>query len=376
MTSITKPLAAMQVAKLTKPGMHLVGGVHGLYLKIGANGSRSWVLRITFRGRRTDRGLGSASVIGLADAREKAKELSRAFAKGRDPKEQPAPSEAMTFKAAMNGTAGLKAAGWKGDKAKEHWTSSMERFALPVIGDPPVNEVEQSHLVRIFEPIWISLPPTASTLCAPHRNDSGLCDRKRPSAGRQSRTVPAALVPAAERAAAGDASRRAALVGSPGLDGRAVRMARRGGIGRALSDPQRLALRPAGMEPGCAMRRPTAGGSWGIMTGCSRAARSRIATGTVGWSPTGTLGLNSASRPDRRMIRFALVLALLATSASAQSYRTYETQSGSVTYGSDGSVTRSYRTQSWSTTTITNPDGSRTYCRSNEGAFGTSRRCR
>lgn len=76
------------------------------------------------------------------------------------------------------------------------------------------------------------------------------------------------------------------------------------------------------------------------------------------------------------MIRFALVLALLATSASAQSYRTYETQSGSVTYGSDGSVTRSYRTQSWSTTTITNPDGSRTYCRSNEGAFGTSRRCR
>ena len=38
------------------------------------------------------------------------------------------------------------------------------------------------------------------------------------------------------------------------------------------------------------------------------------------------------------MIRFALVLALLAAPASAQSYRTYETQSGSVTYGSDGSV--------------------------------------
>lgn len=166
MTSITKTLAAMQVAKLTKPGMHLVGGVHGLYLKIGANGSRSWVLRITFRGRRTDRGLGSASIIGLADAREKAKELSRAFAEGRDPKEKPAPSEAMTFKTAMNATAGLKAAGWKGDKAKERWTSSMERFALPVIGDLPVNEVEQSHLVRILEPIWISLHPTASTLRA------------------------------------------------------------------------------------------------------------------------------------------------------------------------------------------------------------------
>lgn len=166
MTSITKPLVAMQVAKMHKPGMHLVGGVHGLYLKIGANGARSWVLRVTFRGQRIDRGLGSAAVIGLADARVKAKELSRAFAEGRDPKEQPAPSEAMTFKAAMDATAGLKAAGWKGDKAKERWTSSMERFALPVIGDLHVNEIKQSHLVRVLEPIWISLHPTASTLRA------------------------------------------------------------------------------------------------------------------------------------------------------------------------------------------------------------------
>lgn len=77
------------------------------------------------------------------------------------------------------------------------------------------------------------------------------------------------------------------------------------------------------------------------------------------------------------MIRVALVLGLLATSASAQSYRTYPGINGSsTTYGSDGSVARSYRTQSGSSTTITNSDGSRTYCRSYEGPFGTSTRCR
>lgn len=76
------------------------------------------------------------------------------------------------------------------------------------------------------------------------------------------------------------------------------------------------------------------------------------------------------------MIRAALVFALLAAPASAQSYRTYETQSGSVTYGSGGSVARSYRTQSGASTTITNPDGSRTYCRSYAGWFGTSTSCR
>lgn len=75
------------------------------------------------------------------------------------------------------------------------------------------------------------------------------------------------------------------------------------------------------------------------------------------------------------MTRFALVLALLAASASAQSYRTYETQTGSVTYGSDGSTARSYQTQSGSTTTITGPNGERTHCRSYEGPFGTSTTC-
>lgn len=43
---------------------------NGLYLVVAPNGSRSWVLRTVIKGKRCDLGLGSASLVALADARE------------------------------------------------------------------------------------------------------------------------------------------------------------------------------------------------------------------------------------------------------------------------------------------------------------------
>lgn len=161
----TKVMTAIAFAKLTKPGMHLAGGVPGLYLKIGETGSRSWVLRATFKNRRIDRGLGSASILGLADAREKARDLLKAFAEGRDPKEEKAAAAAvMTFAEAMNSVAALKEVGWKGNKAGENWKASMERYAIPVIGKLPVNEIGQTHMLRILSPIWVEKHATAALL--------------------------------------------------------------------------------------------------------------------------------------------------------------------------------------------------------------------
>ena len=58
--------------------MNAMGGVAGLYLRIGLAGSKSWVLRITLpNGKRADMGLGSYPTLTLAAAREAARGARR-----------------------------------------------------------------------------------------------------------------------------------------------------------------------------------------------------------------------------------------------------------------------------------------------------------
>jgi hypothetical protein len=70
----------------TKPGYHHDGG--GLYLQVRQGGSgltRSWVFRYTLEGKARIMGLGPLDAIGLADAREKAREARRLLVDGVDP---------------------------------------------------------------------------------------------------------------------------------------------------------------------------------------------------------------------------------------------------------------------------------------------------
>lgn len=58
MPKIARELKALEVAKLVKPGLHMVGTVAGLGLGVGASGSRSWILRTMIGSKRCDVGLG------------------------------------------------------------------------------------------------------------------------------------------------------------------------------------------------------------------------------------------------------------------------------------------------------------------------------
>lgn len=68
-------------------------------------------------------------------------------------------------------------------------------------------------------------------------------------------------------------------------------------------------------------------------------------------------------------------LMLSAGMSSAQTYRTYQNQFGSVTHGSDGSTARSYTNRFGTTTHITGPNGERSTCRTYENRFGASTSC-
>jgi hypothetical protein len=69
-----------------KPGYH--GDGNGLYLQVGVTGRKSWVFRFKEAGKLREMGLGSLHTIGLAEAREKARDCRRMRLDGADPIEE------------------------------------------------------------------------------------------------------------------------------------------------------------------------------------------------------------------------------------------------------------------------------------------------
>jgi hypothetical protein len=78
-------LSGVAVAHAKGPAVLHDGG--GLYLRVTEAGSKRWVFRFQFDGRRRDMGLGSYPDIGLAEARQKVMALRQQRHDGTDPLE-------------------------------------------------------------------------------------------------------------------------------------------------------------------------------------------------------------------------------------------------------------------------------------------------
>src|SRR5262245_16073131 len=78
-------LAAFQVRKLKRPGLHAVGGVSGLHLQVQDSGARSWILRVVVGDRRPDIGLGRYPDVTLEQARDRARTAREQIRDGVDP---------------------------------------------------------------------------------------------------------------------------------------------------------------------------------------------------------------------------------------------------------------------------------------------------
>lgn len=173
MPKIAQELGAAQVAKLKEPGLHAVGGVAGLSLQISPTGARSWILRATIGNKRRDVGLGSFPTVSLADARLRAREARQAIWSGSDPIEAKraakaalvaSQAKAITFEEAARRAHRARAAGFKSEKHRADWLSSLERFAFPRIGRMQVSAIETAHVQQVLEPIWADRTETATRL--------------------------------------------------------------------------------------------------------------------------------------------------------------------------------------------------------------------
>jgi len=170
----TNKLAALNLKRL-RPGLHGDGG--GLWLQVTPNRQgRSWVFRYSFNGRAREMGLGSLNTIGLAEAREHAKQC-RQLLKGSpttppvDPIEHRraldnaaklAATKAKTFKGCAQAYMAAHQGGWRNPKHAAQWPATLGTYVFPIMGDLPVDAIDTALVTKVLEPIWQTKPETAS----------------------------------------------------------------------------------------------------------------------------------------------------------------------------------------------------------------------
>lgn len=168
-----KELGSLAVNRLQVPGLHFVGGVAGLGLQVLPTGGRTWILRAMIGGRRRDMGLGGFPDVTLAEAREAARRARDLIRSGVDPVSQARAAKsalkaeaakATTFRQACETFVASHEAAWRNAKHRAQWTSTLERYTYPLIGDLSVAELELSHVMDVLEPIWREKTETASRI--------------------------------------------------------------------------------------------------------------------------------------------------------------------------------------------------------------------
>ncbi len=152
-------LTAKQIENLKKPGRYSDGG--GLHLFISKAGHKSWVLRITIDGHRRDIGLGGYPPVTLAQARKKASDHRAAVAEGRDPLAEKHAPAMPTFREATHAVHEINRPRWRNSRHIESWVQVLERHAMPVLGNTPLDRIDRGAVLRVLTPIWTTHPETA-----------------------------------------------------------------------------------------------------------------------------------------------------------------------------------------------------------------------
>ena len=181
------------------PGRHCDG--QGLYLFVQPSGTRSWVQRIVIRGYRREIGLGSAQLVPLTEAREKARANRKLAREGGDPLAEKRRAESTpTFAEAAARVLEQKRAGWRNSRHPQSWLTSLERYAFPRIGGRLVSEVTGADVLEVLTPIWHEKAQTARRVrqriravlewaVAVELRVDNPCDRIAPVLGPQQATV-------------------------------------------------------------------------------------------------------------------------------------------------------------------------------------------
>jgi integrase len=164
----SEKLTAMKASRAREPG--LLNDGRGLYLRIAAGGTKSWVYRFMLSGRAREMGLGSFSDVTLAEARDLARDARRLCRQGLDPIEarrahraarRAQHAKAMTFQECATAYIAAHRSGWKNKKHAKQWPQTLEDYVYPAFGSLPVQAIDVALVMKGLEPIWTVKPETA-----------------------------------------------------------------------------------------------------------------------------------------------------------------------------------------------------------------------
>ena len=145
---------------MNEPGFYTDG--QGLYLKVDPSGAKRWVQRLVIQGRRCDLGLGSASMVSLADARETALENRKLARSGGDPLAARRQADAvLTFEIAAQKVHDLHLPTWRNAKHGQQWINTLKTYVYPYFGKKKLDTITSADVLSALTPIWHSHPETA-----------------------------------------------------------------------------------------------------------------------------------------------------------------------------------------------------------------------
>ena len=132
-----KALSADFCRTVAEAGRYADG--NGLYLHVGPSGARGWVQRLVIRGRSRGLGLGSYTLVSLAQARRKALANRKLARRGGDPLDRKrAAAGVPTFEQAAGKVLDIYSGAWReGGNTVRQWWAGMRDHVSPTSAARP-----------------------------------------------------------------------------------------------------------------------------------------------------------------------------------------------------------------------------------------------
>jgi integrase len=147
-------IATLSHVNKAPPGRHNAGP--NLYLIVTPR-SRRWAFRYIKPSTRkpTEMGLGSAELVTLAEARDKALDFRRAVAKGLDPVEakREAWRSQITFAEVAKTYLAIKQQEWRSERAQHKMSLLLNAYASP-LASKPINTITADDVEAALSPLW------------------------------------------------------------------------------------------------------------------------------------------------------------------------------------------------------------------------------
>ncbi len=154
-------------ALLKQPGVYRIAP--GLYLRVRDTGAAFWVLRYAVNSRSREMGLGPYSFYSLAEAVQHAHTLRLKLKRdGVDPIDarriEKQRKQGSSFRDVANGYVEAQRPGWKNAKHAAQWSSTLNTYAFPKIGDLDIAKITTDDILAVLKPIWTEKHETATRL--------------------------------------------------------------------------------------------------------------------------------------------------------------------------------------------------------------------